>query len=174
MTARDGASEPGAPVRRAPMSLEEAAWLYRADEVCPKDLPMTAAEALAAGVDSPALRELAGLPRNADSRDLCDAFEQALAELEIALPEPAPARRHALRRLAVRFAAGEVDLAELASDIWWDMEAGTAAEQAFLELLRTCACCSAYTLGLDEKAWKSQLRLAALALASHSTVGPNC
>ncbi|MFI0977751.1 hypothetical protein ACH4SP_12145 [Streptomyces sp. NPDC021093] len=172
MAAREDESEPGISVLRIPMSLEEAAWLYQADEVCPEDLPMTAAEALAAGVDSPTLCELAGLPRNADSREIRDAFEQALAELEIALPDPALAQRYALRRLAVRFAAGEVGLTDLASDTWWEVEVETAEEQAFVALLRTCACCSEYTLGLDEEAWKSQLRLAALALASHPTVGP--
>jgi hypothetical protein len=33
---------------------------------------MIAAEALAAGLDTPMLRELAGLPRNADTRDIRD------------------------------------------------------------------------------------------------------
>ncbi|MGW7055600.1 hypothetical protein [Streptomyces sp. NPDC054887] len=173
MATIEDASEPDTSVGRVPMDLEEAAWLYQADEVSPEDLPMTAAEALAAGVDSPTLCELAGLPRNADSRDICDAFEQALAELGIALPDPARAQRYALRRLAVRFAAGEVALTDLASDTWWEMEVETAEEQAFLELLRTCACCTEYTLGLDQEAWKSQLRLAALALASHPAVEPD-
>lgn len=35
---------------------------------------MIAAEALAAGLDTPTLCELAGLPRNADTRDIRDAF----------------------------------------------------------------------------------------------------
>ncbi|GAA2325498.1 hypothetical protein GCM10010431_54300 [Streptomyces kunmingensis] len=153
--------------------MEEAAWLYQADEVCPEDLPMTAAEALAAGADSPTLCELAGLSRKTDSRDIRDAFEQALAELGIALPDPAPAQRYALRRLATRFAAGDVSLTELASDTWWEVEVATAEEHAFVELLRTCACCFEYTLGLDEEEWKSRLRATALALASHPTVGPD-
>lgn len=38
---------------------------------------MIAAEALAAGLDTPTLCELAGLPRNADARDIRDAFEQS-------------------------------------------------------------------------------------------------
>ncbi|MEU6841819.1 hypothetical protein ABZ930_08110 [Streptomyces sp. NPDC046716] len=175
MAAGDDALDPGAPVHRVQMSLEEleeAAWLYPVDEVCLEDLPMTAAEALAAGVDTPTLRELAGLSRRADSQDIRDAFEQALTELGIALPDPALARRYALHRLATGFAAGDVALTELASDTWWEMEAATAEEHAFVALLRTCACCTAYTLGLDEEAWTSQLRFAARALASHPTVGP--
>ncbi|MCX4658028.1 hypothetical protein [Streptomyces uncialis] len=48
---------------------------------------MTTAEALAAGLDTPALCELAGLPRSADTRDIRDAFEQALSETGIELPE---------------------------------------------------------------------------------------
>ncbi|MFD9323057.1 hypothetical protein ACFWDQ_36325 [Streptomyces sp. NPDC060053] len=173
MAAIEGTTEPDAPARRFLMSLEEAAWLYQADQVRPEDLPMTAAEALAAGVDTPTLCELAGLSRNTGSRDIRDAFELALAELGIVLPDAHLARRYALRRLAMRFAAGEVDLAELASDYWWELEIETTEEQAFVALLPPCACCIEYTLGLDEETWEAQLRIAALALASCPTVGPD-
>ncbi|MFF1341736.1 hypothetical protein ACFVYT_28200 [Streptomyces sp. NPDC058290] len=118
MAAADDTSEPGGPVRSAYPSLVEAAWLYQADQVCPEDLPMTAAQALAMGTDTPTLCELAGLPRHADPRDIRDTFEQALEALGIALPDHHLARRYALRRLASRITAGEVDLAELASDEW--------------------------------------------------------
>lgn len=84
------------------MSLREAAWRYQADEIYPEDLPMIAAEALAAGLDTPVLCELAGLPRNADARDIHEAFEEALAESGMELPDPVLARRHALRRLRRR------------------------------------------------------------------------
>lgn len=79
------------------MSLREAAWRYQADEIYPEDLPMIAAEALAAGLDTPVLCELAGLPRNADARDIHEAFEEALAESGMELPDPVLARRHALQ-----------------------------------------------------------------------------
>ncbi|MEU5381453.1 hypothetical protein ABZ359_39150 [Streptomyces sp. NPDC005968] len=35
------------------------------------------------------------------------------------------------------------------------------------------SCCIEYTLGLDEAAWEAQLRMAARALVSHPTVGPD-
>ncbi|WP_206310043.1 hypothetical protein [Streptomyces sp. A0592] len=171
MAAVDDPSEPDSPVRSAYPPLVEA-WLYQADQVCPEELPMTAAQALAIGTDAPALRELAGLPRHADPRDIRDAFEQALEELGILLPDRHLARRYALRRLAARFTAGEVDLVELASDEWSEMEVETAEEQAFVVLLPPCACCIEYTLGLDEAAWETQLQVAARGLVSHATVGP--
>ncbi|WP_327360182.1 hypothetical protein [Streptomyces sp. NBC_01296] len=93
-------------------------------------------------------------------------------ESGIVLPDHHLARRYALRRLASRITAGEVDLAELASDEWSEVEVETAEEQAFVALLPPCACCMEYTLGLDEAAWEAQLRIAACALDSHPTVGP--
>ncbi|KQW04175.1 hypothetical protein ASD08_42565 [Streptomyces sp. Root369] len=133
---------------------------------------MTAAQALAMGLDTPSLCELAGLSRHADPRDIRDTFKQALEELGIILPDRHAARRYALRRLAMRFTAEEVDLAELASDEWSEMEIETAEEQAFVALLPQCACCIEYTLGLDEATWKAQLQVAACALISHPSVGP--
>ncbi|MCA1221107.1 hypothetical protein [Streptomyces sp. 8L] len=172
MAAIDETSEPDSPVHNTYPPLVEAAWLYQADQVCPEDLPMTAAQALAAGMDTPTLCELAGLPRHADPREIRDTFEQALEELGINLPDHDLARRFALRRLATRFTAGKVDLAEMASDEWSEMEVETAEEQAFLALLPPCACCIEYTLGLDEAAWEAKLQRAACALVSHPTVGP--
>ncbi|WMX48673.1 hypothetical protein [Streptomyces roseicoloratus] len=172
MAAIDDTFEPDGPVRSAYPPLMEAAWLYQSDQVCSEGLPMTAAQALAIGMDTPALRELAGLSRHADPRDIRDTFEQALQELGIDLPDHHLARRYALLRLAARFTAGEVDLAELASDDWSETEVETAEEQAFLALLPPCACCIEYTLGLDEEAWEAQLQIAACALVSHPAVGP--
>ncbi|WP_405638107.1 hypothetical protein OHB53_46725 [Streptomyces sp. NBC_00056] len=86
MAAIDDTSEPDGPVRNVHPTLVEAAWLYQADQVRPEDLPMTAAQALAMGMNTPALCELAGLPRHADPRDIRETFEQALEELRIALP----------------------------------------------------------------------------------------
>ncbi|MFJ4776334.1 hypothetical protein [Streptomyces sp. NPDC088762] len=172
MAAIDNTSEPGSLVRSAHPPLVEAAWLYQAYQVCPEDLPMTAALALAVGMDTPALCELAGLPRHADPRDIRDTFEQALEELGMILPDRHLARRFALRRLAARFTAGEVDLAELASDDWSEMQVVTAEEQAFLALLPPCACCIEYTLGVDAATWEAQLQIAAGAFVAHPTVGP--
>ncbi|MFJ8763207.1 hypothetical protein [Streptomyces cyaneofuscatus] len=135
---------------------------------------MIAAEALAAGLDTPTLCELAGWPRNADARDIREAFEQALAEAGIGLPDRGLARRHALRRMAARLIAGEMTPAELATDDWWETEAETAAEQAFVALIPQCDCCIEYTLGLHQQTWAAQLRNAALALTSSPPIGPGC
>ncbi|MBM7169217.1 hypothetical protein JQK87_12460 [Streptomyces sp. G44] len=172
MSATEDTSAPGTPRLRAHLPLEEAAWRCQVGWTPPEDLPMAAAEALAAGLDGPALVELAGMPRNADPRDIRDAFEQALSEVGVALPGHRQARRHALRALAVRCAAGETDLAELASDDWWETEGGSAEERAFVALLPPCTCCLEYTLGLDEEEWRTQLRTAALALAARPAVTP--
>jgi hypothetical protein len=156
------------------MSLHEAAWRYQADEICPEDLPMIAAEALAAGLDAPALCELAGWPRNADARDIRDAFEQALSESGIELPDPVLARRHALRRLAAKLVSGEIALAEVASDDWWETEVETAEERSFVSLIPQCECCIEYTLGFDQRTWAAKLQIAVLALTSSPSIGPAC
>ncbi|MFF2194266.1 hypothetical protein [Streptomyces sp. NPDC058157] len=135
---------------------------------------MIAAEALAAGLDTPALCELAGWSRNADPRDIRDAFERALAESGIGLPDRGLARRHALRRIAAELLDGQTAPADLARDDWWETEAQTAEEEAFLALLPPCDCCIAYTLGLDQQAWAAQLRAAALTLTSSPPIGPGC
>ncbi|MFG2622490.1 hypothetical protein ACGFXC_33210 [Streptomyces sp. NPDC048507] len=135
---------------------------------------MIAAEALAAGLDTPTLCELAGWPRNADARDIRDAFEQALAESGIGLPDRALARRHALRRMAARLIDGETTPADLERDDWWETQTETAAERAFVALIPPCDCCIEYTLGLDRRTWAAQLRNAALALTSSPPIGPGC
>ncbi|MFH8987778.1 hypothetical protein [Streptomyces sp. NPDC017940] len=119
------------------------------------------------------MRELTGLPRHADPRDIRDAFEQAVAEAGIALPDRHLALRFALRRLAARFAAGEAGLGEMASDEWSDLKVETEEERAFRALLPPCACCIKHRLGLDEGTWIAQLRIAARALASQPDVGPH-
>ncbi|MGR8008790.1 hypothetical protein [Streptomyces hypolithicus] len=164
--------EPETPTQSGRMSLLEAAWRYQTDEICPEDLPMIAAEAIAAGLDTPTLCELAGWPRNADVRDIRDAFEQALSESEIALPGPGLARRYALRRLAAKLVDGEIAPAELASDDWWETEVETAEERSFVSLIPQCGCCIEYTLGSNQRTWAAKLRIAALALTSSPQIGP--
>ncbi|SFY32733.1 hypothetical protein OH786_33905 [Streptomyces atratus] len=117
------------------MILGEVACRYQADEILPEDLPMIAAEALAAGLDTSKLCELAGWPRNADAHDVRSAFEQALSELGIELPVPGLAQRHGLRRLAARLAEGEIAPAELATDLWQEIEAETAKERSLVMLI---------------------------------------
>lgn len=135
---------------------------------------MIAAEAVVAGLDTPTLCELAGLPRNADARDIRDAFEQALSEVGIELPDPGQARRHALRRLAARLINGEIAPAHLATDDWWETEVETVEERSFVALLPQCGCCIEYTWGFDQRTWAVELRIAALALTSSPPIGPGC
>ncbi|MFI1855555.1 hypothetical protein [Streptomyces sp. NPDC020480] len=166
--------EPESSTRSGLASLGEVACRYQADEIRPEDLPMIAAEVLAAGLDTPTLCELAGLPCNADARDIRDAFEQALPEAGVELPDPGLARRHALRRLAARLINGEIAPVDLATDDWWDTEVETVEERSFVALIPQCGCCIEYTLGLDQGTWAAELRVAALALTSSPPIGPGC
>ncbi|MFI6849545.1 hypothetical protein OG535_04210 [Kitasatospora sp. NBC_00085] len=166
--------EPEAPTQSGLTTLGEVACRYQAGEIRPDDLPMIAAEALAAGLDTPTLCELAGWPRNAGTHDIRNAFEQALSESAVALPDPGLARRHALRRLAARLVDGEIAPADLATDDWWETEVETAEERSFVRLIPQCACCLEYALGVDLRAWASELRIAALALTSSAPIGPGC
>ncbi|MFE7133883.1 hypothetical protein ACFVIM_23810 [Streptomyces sp. NPDC057638] len=154
--------------------LGETACRYRADELNPEGLPMIAAEALVAGLDTPTLGELAGWPRTADPRDLRELFVQALGEARIPIPDLALARRHALRRLATRFLEGHLTPSDLARDDGETIETRTPQEHAFAALIPPCACCTAYTLGLDQQTWAAELRTAALALTASPPIGPGC
>lgn len=174
MRAEGTTPEPETSMQSGLTSLGEVACRYQADELRPEDLPMIAAEALAAGLDTPTLCELAGWPRDADPRDIRGAFEQALSESGIGLPDRGLARRHALRRMAARLIDGEIAPADLATDDWWETEVETTEERSFVLLIPQCACCIEYTLGLDQQTWASELRIAALALTSSPPIGPGC
>ncbi|MEU6645027.1 hypothetical protein ABZ863_21030 [Saccharomonospora sp. NPDC046836] len=98
-------------------SLADAAIKFAADLVSPEDLPDIAAAALVDGLDSPALRELAGLPRH-EVREVRDLFAEALRELNI--PIPLPDDRVPLARLiASQIVTGKVSPIEGARAIWW-------------------------------------------------------
>lgn len=84
--------------------LDVAAWRLAAGELRSEDLPALATKALVQGVDSPALRQLAGQPAW-DVRDSRDLFQQALEELGITVPD----REDALWRLVRKTARGIVD-----------------------------------------------------------------
>ncbi|MFJ8431275.1 hypothetical protein ACIQ9P_08225 [Kitasatospora sp. NPDC094019] len=165
---------PDTPVRGGLTTLGEVACRYQADEIRPEELPMVAAEALAAGLDTPTLCELAGWPCSADTHDVRNAFEQALSESGIELPDPGLARRHALRRLAARLAAGEIAPADLATDNRWEAEAESEEERSFARLIPQCVCCLEYTLRLDQHTWAAELRIAALSLTSSAPISPGC
>ncbi len=75
------------------------------------DLPMVAAQALARGLDSPALREVAGLGR---ADPALEPFTAALAELGLAWPTEGEAHLAAARRVCAGLLAGEPDGARAA------------------------------------------------------------
>ncbi|GIJ43735.1 hypothetical protein Val02_06210 [Virgisporangium aliadipatigenens] len=70
-----------------------------------EELPLAAAQALARGVDSPALRELAGLGR-ADVRDATDLFDRAMSELGRPLRAPRAVLWEQARQVAAGLLAG--------------------------------------------------------------------
>lgn len=159
--------------RTTPASMLETAWHYRLGEVSPEDLPMTAAHALAGGLDTPALCELAGLPRNADSSQVRNLFEQALEELDIPLPDHELAQRYRLYRLARTLLHETIDPVVLARDDWHEIPTETAEESSFVALLPPCSCCLEYTVGSDMRRWTAELRDAAIGLARTPPIGPD-
>ncbi|MEV5826042.1 hypothetical protein AB0L25_10735 [Spirillospora sp. NPDC052242] len=60
---------------------------YVTGELAPEALPLIGAEALARGVDSPALRQLAGYNARDDVRDIQDLYLAAMAELGLPMPD---------------------------------------------------------------------------------------
>jgi hypothetical protein len=115
--------------------LREAAWEYAAARVFPEDLPMIAAQALAAGADSPALRELAGLGRLSDPTTIRELYAAALSELAIEQPSPEQAARRDVYRLADDVVSGRKSPREAARlCMVSDFRVNGEAESAFVEL----------------------------------------
>jgi hypothetical protein len=84
------------------------------------------------------------------------------------------AHRHALRRLAARIAAGEVDPLDVTIDDWFETEPTTAAEREFLSLFPSCTCCLEYTLDVPLTTWQAELRAVAVELTSSDPLPPGC
>lgn len=97
--------------------LEVAAWQLAAGSLPSEDLPEIATDALVRGIDSPALRILAGQPRG-EVRESADLFRAALDELGIDLPDTDSAQWHLVRRTAHGIAAGRVPPADGASELF--------------------------------------------------------
>jgi hypothetical protein len=100
-----------------PDPLEVAAWRMAVGRLASDDLPEIATEALVRGLDSPALRVLAGQARW-DVRDSSDLFRVALDELGIELPDADRAQWHLARRTASEIVAGRIRAARGASELW--------------------------------------------------------
>jgi hypothetical protein len=88
-----------------------------AGSLASEDLPEIATEALVRGLDSPALRILAGQSRD-DVRDSADLFRVALDELGIDPPDADSAQWHLARRTAGDIVAGRIRPARGATELW--------------------------------------------------------
>ncbi|MEV7023744.1 hypothetical protein [Kitasatospora sp. NPDC093558] len=109
------------------------AWRYAAGLVRAEQLPMEAAHLLAADVDSPALRDLAGCSGRESRYELVGLLKQALAESGTTLPHWETAERCHLHHLAGLLAAGHATSAEVAAPLWERPDiAHTGAEHEFL------------------------------------------
>jgi len=97
--------------------LKQAASRLAVDEQRSEDLPMLAAEALAEGVDSPALRMAAGTPAS-EVRDARDWFVAALDELGIPIPDTQASLYAVVLDLARSIVDGDVPPYTGARRIW--------------------------------------------------------
>src|SRR3954452_16663594 len=88
-----------------------------AGSLASEDLPEIATEALVRGLDSPALRVLAGQSRD-DVRDSAELFRVALDELDIDLPDADSAQWYLARRAAGDIVAGRIRPAHGATELW--------------------------------------------------------
>jgi hypothetical protein len=97
--------------------LEVAGWRLVTGDLRSEDLPELGTDALVRGLDSPALRLLAG-QSPADVRDSRDLFARALVELGIDLPEYDAAVWSLVRLTARDIVDGTVTPATGANEIW--------------------------------------------------------
>ena len=100
------------------VELREAVDAFVLGDRLAENLPDVAGDALVAGYDSPALRELAGL-RGGDSEELRKLFRKALQELNEPLPAPSEAGLSLARRIASEIVKGTIRPYEGARQIWW-------------------------------------------------------
>lgn len=96
-----------------------------------ESLPGWAADALVAGIETPALRELAGLPKEGDGYELRRLLDVVAAELGLTVPGEAECRQLLVERWARQIVDGEVAPEVGAARIWaqWS-EAGGSSEAA--------------------------------------------
>jgi hypothetical protein len=97
--------------------LEVAAWRIAVGGLASDELSEIATEALIRGLDSPALRVLAGQARW-DVRDSSDLFRVALDELGIELPDADRAQWRLARRTADDIVTGRMGAARGANELW--------------------------------------------------------
>lgn len=129
---------------------------------------MLAAHALVDGRDSPALRELAGLPRGGDHAEIRELYVQALRELGIPLPDEETAGRCLLVNLAFRLSKGELSPKDVADRLSMTVAARTPEETDFL----SAAAAHSEWISFDQlQAWEDDLRTAAHSLTAATDLG---
>jgi hypothetical protein len=101
-------------------ALREASLWRAVSRQIPEELPDLAAHALASGLDSPALRDLAGTSRR-DTGLIDDLFTASLKELGIPDPDESSARRHLARLWLSEIADGRRPPFEGARLLWWEV-----------------------------------------------------
>jgi hypothetical protein len=149
--------------------LQDSAWQYVAEVLHPEDLPMLAAHALVDGHDSPALRELAGLPRRSDATEVRELYVQALSELDVLLPDEETAGRRLLVSLAFGLVQGGLRPREVADRLSMTVAAHTQEETQFLSIAAEYS----EWIGPDDlPAWEHELLAAAQLLAASTDLAP--
>ncbi|MFG2128022.1 hypothetical protein ACGFNV_09500 [Streptomyces sp. NPDC048751] len=143
--------------------LQHSAWLYVAEVLPAEELPMLAAHALVDGHDSPALRELAGLPRRGDEAEVRELYVQALHELGVSLPDEETAGRWLLVKLAFGLVEGELSPGDVADRLSMTVAARTQEETRFLS---AAAHYSEWMAPEDLPGWEHDLRTAAHSLTA--------
>ncbi|MGW1511345.1 hypothetical protein [Streptomyces sp. NPDC002394] len=149
--------------------LQGSAWQYVAEVLRPEDLPMIAAHALVDGHDSPALRELAGMPRRSDATEVRELYVQALSELDVPLPDEETAGRRLLVSLALSLVHGVLSPKEVGDGLSMTVTARTQEETQFLSV---AAEYSEWMEPDDLPAWERELQAAAQSLAASTDLGP--
>ncbi|MFJ1732956.1 hypothetical protein [Streptomyces sp. NPDC088254] len=140
------------------------AWKYAANLICEEDLPMLAAHLLAAGHDSPSLRDLAGRSRREHPAEIRQLFGHTMEELGIQIPDCETAERCLLHHMATELTAGALSPKMAADRVWQGIEALTDPEREFVAAVGL-----EYHLDFmspeEVRAWENAVRLAAKTLA---------
>lgn len=122
--------------RPAVDAFTEASALWLVGDSPPSFLIDAAVEAVVAGLDAPALHELAGLSDSDEAWELRAALERALGELGIPVPDPDPGTRpmatRALAALLLRDRISVRELVDWARGVVGDADPGEA--RRFVEI----------------------------------------
>ncbi|MFE8015135.1 hypothetical protein ACFU3O_20645 [Streptomyces antibioticus] len=149
------------------------AWKHAASLIRVEDLPMVAAHLLAAGHDSPSLRDLAGRSRHEHPADIRELFGHTMEELGIQIPEYETAERCLLHHMATQLSAGVLSPKEAAARVWQGIATVTDPERKFV-----AAVGPEYLLDFmspeEVRAWENAVRRAAKTLSATAFPHAQC